>query len=109
MGPEARDGVPDLTPRTSGVAGPPPACDGCAIADVIQRKEREARGAAWAGVLAAILGVMSWSTLGMAGGAVGAFAFGLYARAFAPRESLGAFTGGALALAVLALRLAGLL
>jgi hypothetical protein len=75
------------------------------LADVIERKEREARSVAWVGMLAAILGVLSWSTIGMAGGGVGAIAFGLYARSFAPRETLATFAAGALALGVLAMRL----
>lgn len=99
------EGIRDLTPSGGDMATPPPACDGCSLADVIERKEREARGAAWAGVLAAVLGVLSWQTIGFAGGGVGAIAFGLYARNFAPREAKAAYAAGALALAVLALRI----
>jgi hypothetical protein len=97
--------VRDLTPSGDAESMPPPACDGCSLADVIERKEREARGAAWAGVLAAILGTMSWQTIGFAGGGVGAIAFGLFARNFAPREARAAYVAGILALVVLALRL----
>jgi hypothetical protein len=102
--------IRDLTPSVAGPdALPAPACDGCSLADAIERKEREARGAAWAGVLVAVLGVMSWTTVGFIGGGVGAVAFGLYARVFAPREHLAALVAGALAFCVLALRLADLI
>ena len=98
-------GVRDLTPRSVGTMAPPPACQGCNLADVIERKEREARGAAWAGIAVAVLGVMSWRTVGF----VGAIAFGLYARNFAPQQYIAALVAGALALGVLALRLTRLL
>ena len=99
--------VRDLTPSSPTMGTPPAACDGCAIADVIERKEREARAAAWAGVLAAILGTMSWNEFGMVAGGIAGFVFGLYARAFARLESYASFSGGVIALVVLALRLAG--
>jgi hypothetical protein len=99
--------IPDLTPGEASSQAPPAACEGCSLAEAIERKEREARGAAWAGVLVAILGVMSWNTIGMAGGGLGAVAFGLYARNFAPREANGALAGGALALVVFGMRMAG--
>ena len=102
--------IRDLTPAVGGPdALPAPACGGCDLADAIERKEREARGASWAGVLVAVLGVMSWTTVGFLGGGIGAVAFGLYARAFAPREHLAALVAGALAFGVLALRLDDLL
>jgi hypothetical protein len=98
------EGVRDLTPDV-GTEMPPAACEGCSLADVIERKEKEARRAAWGGVLVAIMGVMSWQTIGFIGGGIGAIIFGLYARNFAPREALAAYAGGILALAVFALRL----
>jgi hypothetical protein len=101
--------VRDITPSGAVSDAPLPACDGCSLADVIERKEKEARAAAWAGVFAAILGTMSWTTIGIAAGAIAAFIFGLYARNFARRDSYGAMVGGSLALGVLVLRLAGLL
>ena len=101
--------VPDLSPGPGKMPAPPPGCPECAIADVIERKEKEARTAAWAGLLIAVLGVMSWSTWGFLMGAVGAFAFGLYARRFAPYQAWGSFTAGVLAMGVLALRLLELL
>ncbi len=101
--------VPDLTPGPGDGSPPPAECPGCSLADAIEKKEREARAAAWAGLLVAVLGVMSWSTWGFLMGGVGAFAFGLYARGFAPYQAWGAFTAGALALGVLGLRLLGLL
>lgn len=103
------DRVPDLTPRDGGGAQAPPACPGCPAADVIERKESEARTAAWAGVLVAILGVLSWHTYGFLVCAAGAMVFGLYARGFAPREALADFAAGALLLGVLGLRLAGVI
>jgi len=74
---------------------------------VIERKGSEARTAAWAGVLVAILGVLSWNTFGFLVCAAGAFAFGAYARAFAPREAMADLAAGSLLLAVLGLRLGG--
>ncbi len=101
------DGVPDLTPRREG--GPPaaPECPGCPAEDVIERKESEARTAAWAGVLVAILGVLSWNTYGFLACAAGAAVFGAYARRFAPREAMADVAAAALLLGVLGLRLGG--
>ncbi|NIP34819.1 MAG: hypothetical protein GWN39_12085, partial [Thermoplasmata archaeon] len=55
------------------------------------------------------IGVLSWSTYGFLVCGVGAIGFGLYARRFAPMEANACFAAGALLMAVLALRFAGLL
>ena len=104
-----QDDVPDLTPGPGDGSPSPAECPMCSLADVIEKKEKEARAAAWAGLLVAVLGVMSWSTWGFLMGGVGALAFGLFARRFAPYQAWGAFTAGALAFGVLGLRLLELL
>ena len=103
------DQVPEVTPHGDDGAPPPPACPECPIADAIERREREARTAAWAGVLVAVLCILSWNTWGFLMGAVGAIAFGLYARKFAPTHAWADFAAGAMLLAVLGLRLAEVL
>ena len=52
-------GAPDITPRGEAGDALPPACPECPIADVLERREREARTAAWAGILVAVMGVLS--------------------------------------------------
>lgn len=94
------EGVPDITP---------PAIAECPFIDAVEENRKEARMAAWAGVIVAILGVLSWSTYGFLACGMGAIAFGLYARRFAPVEALADFTAGCMLLGVLALRVAGLL
>jgi hypothetical protein len=104
-----RDDIPVLASGHADGSPPPAACPECPLADAIERKEREARAAAWAGLLVAVLGVMSWSTWGFLLGGVGALALGVYARRFAPSQAWGAISAGAMALGVLGLRLSGLL
>ncbi|UCC93332.1 MAG: hypothetical protein JSW25_01280 [Thermoplasmata archaeon] len=95
--------VPDITP-----VEPLPTAE-CPLIDAVEEKHREARMAAWAGVLVAILGVLSWSTYGflVCGGA--AVAFGLYARRYAPMEAYADYTAGGMLLALFLLRLAEVL
>jgi hypothetical protein len=77
--------------------------------DVVERRYEQARTAAWAGVVIAILGVLSWNTYGFLFCGLGAIAFGLYAMGFASREALADFAAGAMVLGVLGLRYLGLL
>ena len=65
--------------------------------------------AAWGGILVAILGVLSWSAYGFIACGLAALVFGAYARRYAPMEANAAFAAGALLLAVLVLRLLGVL
>jgi hypothetical protein len=74
-----------------------------------EERYREARTAAWLGVAVAILGVLSWSAYGFAACGAGAIACGLYARRYAPSESMACFVAGAMLLAVLGLRLGDVL
>ena len=108
---EGRKGgtVPDITPGRFDDLPESLSCPECPIADVIERKEKEARTAAWAGILVAVMGVLSWNEWGFLMGGIGAIGFGLYARAFAPQQAVAAFMAGAMALGVLAMRLADLL
>jgi len=101
--------VPDITPTHFDDLPESLSCPECPIADVIERKEKEARTAAWAGILVAVLGVLSWNEWGFLMGGIGAIIFGLYARGFAPQQAMAAFVAGAMALGVLGMRLAGLL
>jgi rubredoxin len=101
--------VPDITPGRFNDLPESLSCPECPIADVIERKEKEARTAAWAGILVAVMGVLSWNEWGFLMGGIGAIGFGLYARAFAPQQAMAAFVAGAMALGVLAMRYAGLL
>ncbi len=94
------DHVPDLSPPGAGE---------CPLIDEVEKRHQEAVMAAWAGVIVAIIGVLSWSTYGFLVCGAGAIGFGLYARRFAPMEANACFAAGALLVAVLALRLAGLL
>ena len=55
---------PDITPGLSDDLPESLSCPECPIAEVIERKEKEARTAAWAGILVAVLGVMSWNEWG---------------------------------------------
>lgn len=101
--------VPDITPGRFDDLPESLSCPECPIADVIERKEKEARTAAWAGILVAVMGVLSWNEWGFLMGGIGAIGFGLYARAFAPQQAMAAFVAGSMALGVLAMRFAGLL
>ena len=103
------DGVPDISPRGEGYGPPSDACPECPIVDAIERKEQEARMAAWAGILVAILGVLSWNTWGFLICGTGAIVFGLYARRFAPHQARADFAAGAIVLVVLILRMADVL
>jgi len=101
--------VPDITPAgAEGSSSPPPVFE-CPLMDAVEEKRKEARMAAWAGVFVAILGVLSWSTYGFLACGVGALAFGLYARPFAPMEANADFVAGGMLLAILVLRFAGVL
>lgn len=100
---------PDITPGQFKDLPESLSCPECPIAEVIERKEKEARTAAWAGILVAILGVLSWNEWGFLMGGIGAIGFGLYARNFARQQAVAAFVAGAMALGVLGMRLAGLL
>jgi hypothetical protein len=81
----------------------------CPLVDGVEKAHREAVIAAWGGILVAVLGVLSWSTYGFLACGVGALAFGVYARRYAPMEANADFAAGGLLLAVLALRLSGVL
>jgi hypothetical protein len=81
----------------------------CPLIDAVEEKRGEARMAAWAGILIAILGVLSWSTYGFLVCGAAAIAFGIYARRFAPTEALADFAAGGMLLVVFALRLAGVI
>lgn len=101
--------VPDITP--AGAEGPssPPPVFVCPMMDAVEEKRKEAMMAAWAGVMVAILGVLSWSTYGFLACGVGAIALGLYARRFAPMEANADFVAGGMLLAILGLRHVGVL
>lgn len=75
----------------------------------MERKYGQARNAAWAGVLIAILGVLSWNTYGFFVCGLGAIVFGFYARPFAPHEAMADLAAGGMVLGVLGLRHIGLL
>lgn len=92
--------VPDLVPPMSAE---------CPLVDQVERRRQEAVMAAWAGIIVAIIGVLSWSTYGFGACGAGAVVFGLYARRCAPMQANACFAAGALLLAVLSLRLAGVL
>ena len=94
------EGVPGFIPQETAE---------CPLIDAVEEKRKEARMAAWAGVIVAVLGVLSWSTYGFLACSLGAITFGLYARRFAPIEALADFAAGCMLLGVLGLRLAGLL
>jgi hypothetical protein len=81
----------------------------CPLVDEAGKRHQDAVMAAWGGIILAIVGVLSWSTYGFAACGLGAIGFGLYARRWAPMEANACFAAGALLLAVLALRLAGVL
>ncbi len=100
---------PNISPRQFDGLPESISCPECPIAEVIERREREARTAAWAGILVAVMGVLSWNEWGFLMGGIGAFGFGLYARTFAPQQAVAAFAAGAMALGVLVMRYAGLL
>ncbi len=100
---------PDITPGQFDGLPESLSCPECPIAEVIERKEKEARTAAWAGILVAFLGVLSWNEWGFLMGGIGGIGFGQYARAFAPQQAVAAFVAGAMVLGVLGMRFAGLL
>jgi hypothetical protein len=77
--------------------------------DAIEERRKDARRAAWAGILIAILGVLSWNTYGFLVCSIAAMVFGLYAYRWAPREALADFVVGGMLLVVLALRLGGII
>jgi hypothetical protein len=95
--------VPDLGP----VDAPQfeAACEECPIVDVMERRRREGRMAAFAGVLVAVLGVMSWTELGAGGGGIASIALGAYSYRIEPAFALAPIVAGALALGVLAMHL----
>jgi hypothetical protein len=81
----------------------------CPLVDALEEKRKEARMAAWAGVLVAILGVLSWSTYGFFACGVAAVAFGAYSRRYAPIEALADFSAGGMLLVIFGFRLVGVL
>ena len=98
--------VPDLGPGGARGGGAEEACPGRVIVDAIERRQQEARNAEWAGVLVAVLGVLTWNPWGFLACGICALAFGLYARRFAPMESWGALAAGGMLLVVYGLSLA---
>jgi hypothetical protein len=98
----------DLTPEPA--KGERPVVEaGCPLIDEVEKRHQEAVMAAWGGIIVAIIGVLSWSTYGFAACGLGALAFGVYARRYAPMEANACFAASALLLVVLSLRLAGVL
>ncbi len=101
--------VPDITPAGSDGSSSPPPVFTCPMMDAVEEKRKDALMAAWAGVVVAILGILSWNTYGFLACGVGAIVFGLYARPFAPMEANADFVAGGMLLAILVLRFAGVL
>ena len=100
-GEEVQEGeVPDLSP---------PGAVECPLVDEGEKRRHEAVTASWAGIIVAIVGVLSWSTYGFTVCGLGALVAGLYARGHAPAEANGPLAASVLLLALLALRLAGVL
>jgi hypothetical protein len=100
--------VPDLTPGPAN-RETPVVETGCPLVDEVEKRHQEAVMAAWGGIIVAIIGVLSWSTYGFAACGLGALAFGVYARRYAPMEANACFAAAALLLVVLGLRLTGVL
>lgn len=101
--------MPDITPAggLEKVSLPPMA--ECPLIDAVEEKRKEARMVAWAGVIVAILGVLSWSSYGFLACGGGAIAFGLYARRYAPMEALADFVAGGMLLVIFSLRFVDLI
>jgi hypothetical protein len=99
----AEDVVPDIATSV------PQQMAECPLIDAVEEKRKEARMVAWAGVLIAIMGVLSWSTYGFFACGGAAIVFGLYARRFAPTEGLADLAAGGMLLVIFGLRLSGIL